>query len=398
MEALAKLKIGTTETNRAVIEKSEDQKKVNQYVFLKKLGQGSYGKVKLVVDENTQQQYAMKIINKKMLSRKRLPGGVSALDDVKREVAIMKKLDHPNVVHLYEVIDSPDHPKLYMAMELLSGGSVEIPVAPERVRGFMRDVISGLEYLHHQHIIHRDLKPDNLLLSADGHIKISDFGVSFLFSGDDDATQKLRGTPGFLAPEVVEGAGSFSGRPVDIWALGITLFAFVFGDVPFKGPNPLLTYQAILTRELSFPHPVEPLLEDLIRGMLRRNPHERLTLDQVKGHPWMTDSGQDLLQTSLGEVIQPTDQEVAAAISPILQWHQVVRLRSLMGARLKKAKAALTQRPVAEQQHPIASAEDESAPAAPSSSVAPSIYSATTSHASSVTSDFASLPPERATL
>lgn len=128
--------------------------------------------------------------------RKRRQGLGTALDDVMREIAIMKRLNHPNVVKLYEVINDPNEDRLFLVMEYMENGAVQkdsrnLESLPEAiVRKYLRDVLAGLEYLHTQRVIHRDLKPENLLVAQDGTVKISDFGVSHSYSGDDDTLQQ----------------------------------------------------------------------------------------------------------------------------------------------------------------------------------------------------------------
>lgn len=120
--------------------------------------------------------------------------------DIRREVAIMKKLEHPNVVRLVEVIDDPSYRKIYLVQELVAGGPVHRsgaePLAQERARQLFRGMLSGLEYLHAQHIVHRDIKPENVLVTGDGTAKITDFGVSRTLASDSEMLDEAKGTPG----------------------------------------------------------------------------------------------------------------------------------------------------------------------------------------------------------
>ncbi|KAK9785422.1 hypothetical protein WJX73_002199 [Symbiochloris irregularis] len=327
---------------------------VNQYVVIRTLGQGSYGKVKLVLDSKDHKLYAIKLINKsRVRMRNRLipprslensnsnnsssgshnnssnPAAhhVTIDDDVLREIWVMKQLSHPNVVQLVEVIDDPQGSKLLMVLEYVEGGPVLgirgggggrqnaqgqtpkrdwQPVSEPVARAYFRDVIQGLDYLHANRIVHGDCKPDNLLLGADGHVKISDFGSSRMLGGGD-ASMMLRavGTPAFLAPEVCAGL-PYHGRAADLWALGICLYAFVYGTVPFKAPSILALYDDIRTAPLTFPTEQEGgprvslELQNLLEKMLEKDPADRIDMHGIMAHPWVCPTGTVRL-TSLQE-------------------------------------------------------------------------------------------------
>ena len=190
--------IKAIETN--TIKKSIDDKgnkKINNYILLTDLGRGGFGKVKLVFYPEKNEHYAMKIANKSKLKKKLLTRRTSAFSLLEQEIAILKKLDHPNCVKLIEVIDDPDNDKLYIIMELVKKGAIgsrtywknenvflnedePLPLIElDRIRKYARDFLMGLDYLHNYgRIIHRDIKPDNLLIDEDDNLKIADFGVA----------------------------------------------------------------------------------------------------------------------------------------------------------------------------------------------------------------------------
>ncbi|EFJ49188.1 hypothetical protein VOLCADRAFT_43050, partial [Volvox carteri f. nagariensis] len=201
------------------------------------------------------------------------------------EIAVMKELDHPNVVKLYEVIHDPSNNKLLMTMEYVEGGCVPIPEAT--AVKYFRDVVKGLEYLHFNRIVHGDLKPDNLLMSSSGKVKISDFG-SARFCEKSDMIFATAGTPSFMAPEMCQGK-QFNGFPGDIWALGICLFMFVFGKPPFTGTTTYQIYEAIQRGELQFPPeiPASTELRDLLTRLLQKDPAQRISLEEIPAHPWV---------------------------------------------------------------------------------------------------------------
>ncbi|KAF6040314.1 CAMKK2 [Bugula neritina] len=275
---------------------------------------GSYGLVKLAYNENDHIHYAMKILSKKKLIKKAgfprrppprrppnsgsgtppvaPPAPFNPLEKVYIEIAILKKLNHPNVVKLVEVLDDPEQDSLYMAFELVEHGEVLVvptddPLPEELAWKYYRDVVHGLEYLHHQKIVHRDIKPSNLLLSESGHIKICDFGVSNEFTGADALLSNTAGTPAFMAPEaLVTTRQQYSGRALDIWALGITLYCFC----PYLDDIPVALHQKI--KKDPVVHPTSPGVsegcKDCINQMLVKDPNERATLERLKQHHWVT--------------------------------------------------------------------------------------------------------------
>ncbi|XP_055306250.1 calcium/calmodulin-dependent protein kinase kinase 1 isoform X2 [Sitodiplosis mosellana] len=292
------------ESRRISIEQTGSFLQLNQYKLMDQIGQGSYGLVKLAYSEEDSTHYAMKILSKRKLLRKAgLMGrgpkkGVSPLDRVYREIAVLKKLDHPNVVKLVEVLDDPLEDSLYLVFELLQLGEVlsvptSKPLTEERAWSVFRDSLLGLEYLHYQRIIHGDIKPDNLLLGECGSVKIADLGVCNEFLGEDASMNNgsTAGTPAFRAPETLNtGQYSYSGKAADIWALGATLYSLVYGSVPYMANNVPSVYEKIKNDRLQFPSDIviSAELRDLIVKMLEKDPSKRITLPQIKEHPWVT--------------------------------------------------------------------------------------------------------------
>jgi len=312
---LSKVTIPTIETSRAVIAKKEDgTKSVNQYTFIKSIGAGAYGKVKLVFNTDDKNHYAMKILIKSQLMRKRV--GMkkgSAFEDVLREIELMKKLDNAYIIKLVEVINDPMGDKIYMIIEYAEGGpsmkgEMEMdPLDEMQARKYFHDVVCGLEYLHSLKIIHRDIKPENILVMADGTAKISDFGVSICLETKEDqkALKKTVGSPIFLPPELCATelkSSKIIGTAIDIWCLGITLYFFISGKPPFVADTEMQLYENIRTKKLDFnsgppspsssPNslrslPVNPQLQDLLRKLLHKDPKHRITIEEIKRHPWV---------------------------------------------------------------------------------------------------------------
>eukprot|EP00873_Tetraselmis_striata_P019425 jgi/Tetstr1/439689/TSEL_028108.t1 len=246
---------------------------VNQYAIVKNLGAGSFGKVKLAMDTVTGELVAIKF---------------------QKEINVMKCLRHPNVVQLIEVIDDPNEEKLMMVMEYVDGGSVEIkhPLPEEQARKLFQDAAKGLYYLHENNIIHGDVKPDNMMMSdEEGIVKLTDFGsASMLEHGD--TMSKTTGTPAFMCPEMCE-SKPYHGRTADSWALAVCLWTFVYAKLPFEGSTIVALYDAIKDTELHFPEEpaISPELKDLLSGCLKKDPMERMTLENMLTHPWTTNGG-----------------------------------------------------------------------------------------------------------
>lgn len=334
------------ESRRVSIDKSGQYLQLNQYRLTDSIGQGSYGLVKLAYNAEDDTHYAMKILSKKKLFKKAGVFGrpnpnrkeVNPLDKVHREIAVLKKLDHPNVVKLIEVLDDPVEDNLYLVFELLQGEVIRIPThAPlpeKKAWEYFRDILLGLEYLHFQKIIHRDIKPSNILLSDNGHVKIADLGVCNEFDGIDASLNYSAGTPAFTAPEAIYAITHFSGKAYDIWSLGVTLFCFVFGKLPFDGDNVPLVYQKIRNEDLLIPEKpyVTVTLKDLIRKMLNKNPEERITLQQIKEHQWVTNDGVSPLPSECEncQLVEVSDEEIRDVVTSIPKLDTLILVKTML--------------------------------------------------------------------
>ncbi|MGH0151453.1 UNVERIFIED_CONTAM: hypothetical protein FKN15_024103 [Acipenser sinensis] len=306
----------TVESHRVSITDLQDCVQLNQYKLKDEIGKGSYGVVKLAYNEDDNTYYAMKVLSKKKLMRqagfprrppprgaKSVPEGPlqpkGPLERVYQEIAILKKLDHPNVVKLVEVLDD----------EIFVFVKTRISVVyRQQSQYFVRQV-------HYQKIIHRDIKPSNLLVGEDGHIKIADFGVSNQFEGTDALLTSTVGTPAFLAPETLsETRKNFSGKALDVWAMGVTLYCFVFGQCPFMDERILSLHHKIKNQLVELPEQrdVSEDLKDLLLKMLNKNPETRITVPEMKVHPWVTRHGAEPLPSEDENctLIEVTEEEV----------------------------------------------------------------------------------------
>lgn len=218
--------------------------------------------------------------------------GGNALYLIREEIAIMKKLNHDNLVTLIEVLDDPNEDSLYMVMEICKKGvvmKVEVrdradPYDEESCRCWFRDLILGIEYLHAQGIVHRDIKPDNCLLTDDDVLKVVDFGVSEMFEKHAEMrTVKSAGSPAFLPPELcVANHGGISGKAADIWSMGVTLYCLRFGKVPFERLGVLDLYESIKKDELELESDCDEDFKDLMHRILEKDPSARIQMPKLR--------------------------------------------------------------------------------------------------------------------
>ncbi|XP_024121463.1 calcium/calmodulin-dependent protein kinase kinase 1 isoform X1 [Oryzias melastigma] len=350
----------TVESKRVSISDSQDCIQLNQYKLKSEIGKGSYGVVKLAYNEDDDKHYAMKVLSKKKLMkqcgfpRRPPPRGPKAaqgdqpkilgpLERVYQEIAILKKLDHVNIVKLVEVLDDPSDDNLHMVFELMPKGPVmevptEHPFSEEQARLYFRDIILGIEYLHYQKIIHRDIKPSNLLLGDDGHVKIADFGVSNQFEGNDALLSSTAGTPAFMAPETLsEKHKSFSGKALDVWAMGVTLYCFVFGKCPFIDEYILALHNKIKTKPVDFPETPEisEALRTLILRMLDKNPDTRITIPEIKMDQWVTRGGTDPLplEEEHCSVVEVTEEDIQNSVKFVPSLSAVILVKAMLRKR-----------------------------------------------------------------
>lgn len=255
---------------------------VGNYTFLRTIGHGQFGKVKLAIHNKTKTKVAIKIISKSEFNE-----GTSKF--IFREIQIMKRLRHPNIIQLYEVIDTET--KLFLVMEYASGGEIMDFIAvhgklKERdASNFFGQVAWAVHYCHSRQTVHRDIKAENLLLDDHMNIKLIDFGLSNVFS----PPQKLRtfcGSPMYAAPELVQHR-EYVGPEVDCWSLGVLLYYLVCGRLPFGGESYTELYQQILCANYTLPSYLSPECQDLIRHMLVSDPARRFTIEQIVRHPWV---------------------------------------------------------------------------------------------------------------
>ncbi|XP_040604353.1 serine/threonine-protein kinase MARK2 isoform X2 [Mesocricetus auratus] len=267
---------------------ADEQPHIGNYRLLKTIGKGNFAKVKLARHILTGKEVAVKIIDKTQLNS-------SSLQKLFREVRIMKVLSHPNIVKLFEVIETEK--TLYLVMEYASGGEVfDYLVAHGRMkekeaRAKFRQIVSAVQYCHQKFIVHRDLKAENLLLDADMNIKIADFGFSneFTFGNKLDT---FCGSPPYAAPELFQGK-KYDGPEVDVWSLGVILYTLVSGSLPFDGQNLKELRERVLRGKYRIPFYMSTDCENLLKKFLILNPSKRGTLEQIMKDRWMNVGHED---------------------------------------------------------------------------------------------------------
>ena len=285
------------------------------------LGSGSFGEVKYAVNVDTGRQAAAKICAKQTVAK----GQGRTL--LQREIATMKELNHPNVLKLYEVLETSRH--YYLVLELASGGELFDLIQENKrfgdstARKYFQQLILGVRYCHEQGIVHRDLKPQNLLLTAEDELKIADFGFSNFqnLDADGNVTPALRlqtqcGTPNYAAPEIFLGKG-YDGFKTDIWSCGVILYVMLCGHVPFRpvgrGGGLQGVIMAIMEGKYTVPEAVSKGAAEVIDGILQKDTDKRMSTDQIIAHEWYKVGFDNSRAASLPKIVV-TESSIAQAI------------------------------------------------------------------------------------
>jgi len=261
---------------------SKDCTVVGHFIVGKTIGKGTFGKVKLGYDKVTGEKVAIKLLEKRKFA--------SAADEVRvaRELQILKHVQHPHIIQLYETIETPE--EIYMIMEFASKGELfDHIVEKGKLREaeacrFFQQLLSGMEYLHANGVAHRDLKPENLLLDAQMNIKIVDFGLSNTFS-PGELLKTACGSPCYAPPEMIAGK-RYDGTKADIWSSGVILFAMVCGFLPFEDANTSVLYHKIMTGTYSLPGFLSSDVKEMIRVLLNTTPETRVGIEEIRALRW----------------------------------------------------------------------------------------------------------------
>ena len=273
--------------DEAVLKGLEPEPKISDFEILKELGAGSFGRVYLVTHKITKAQYAIKAIDKRNKTN------IEEKPYFRREIEIMYKIHHPNVVRLFSHFEDDNY--CYFIMEFVQKGNIYSLISQDKTKrlsnhliaNLMKDVISAVYFLHKMNppIIHRDIKPENVLLAEGNVAKLTDFGWSN-YMQDDEKRTTVCGTPIYLAPEIIDETGH--DEKVDVWCIGILLFELSTGNIPFLGNNIETLKSNIRNMNISWPRDINPEIKNLISKILKYDPKARISIPEILNHSFFT--------------------------------------------------------------------------------------------------------------
>ncbi|XP_043716527.1 CBL-interacting serine/threonine-protein kinase 9-like isoform X1 [Telopea speciosissima] len=259
--------------------------RVGKYEIGKTIGEGSFAKVKYAKNIETGDSVAIKVLDKDHVLRHKM------VEQIKREIATMKLVKHPNVIQIHEVMASKT--KIYIVLEFVNGGELFDKIVKhgrlkeDEARRYFQQLINAVDYCHSRGVYHRDLKPENLLLDSCGILKVSDFGLSTFSQEvrDDGLLHTACGTPNYVAPEVLNDKG-YDGTAADIWSCGVILFVLMAGYLPFDESNLMALYRKIYKADFTFPSWFSSGAKKLIKCILDPNPVTRITIPEILENEW----------------------------------------------------------------------------------------------------------------
>ena len=286
-----------------------NRKYIGQFVLGERLGQGTFGVVVLGTHQITGEKVAVKILDKEKILQE------TDKSRLEREIKILKNMRHNNIVHLYDVKETPT--SLYIIMEYICGKELfEYIIYNKRLNEleackFYQQIISGIEYLGKIKVVHRDIKPENLLLDNKNNIKIVDFGLSNSYPKNELLTTAC-GSPCYAAPEMINGE-KYYGLKADIWSSGIVLYAMLCGYLPFEEADNEKLYKKITEGKFKTPNFLSDSAKDILHRILNTDPKSRITIPQMKKHPWFNLINPRLNMSEgllLNKVIVPIDENI----------------------------------------------------------------------------------------
>ena len=260
---------------------SDSYSNINNYIFKKDIGEGTFGKVKLGIFNPTGEEFAIKILNKEKIK-------ITMKNSIFKENQIITRFNHINVIYVYRILE--DDKNFYIIMEYCKYGELfdyiikKGNLSEEESSILFYQLINGLEHIHSKGIAHRDLKPENLLLADNNILKIIDFGLGHEFLGEGDELLKTKcGSPSYAAPEIIC-CSSYDGFKIDVWCCGIILYAMICGYLPFEGDDNEILFKNIIECKPEMPDFMSKTSIDIIMKILNPNPDKRITIDEIKNH------------------------------------------------------------------------------------------------------------------
>jgi 5'-AMP-activated protein kinase, catalytic alpha subunit len=261
---------------------------VGPYVLDETLGRGNFGKVRQARHLETGVEFAVKVVDKRVLEDD-LPSNL----DIRREMSILRAVDHPNIIHLHEVMVSKS--RVYLVMDLARGGDFFQLISKNgrlkegTARKYFRQLVDAIDHCHQRGVFHRDLKPENILLTDDGNLKVTDFGFSAMKDHGRALLKTNCGSPHYCAPEVWNGTqDGYDGAKADAFSVGVILFVLLAGGQPFYDDDEEKLLQKVNKCVVNYPQWISPDAKDLLSRLLVRNPQKRWSLPMVKRHIWYT--------------------------------------------------------------------------------------------------------------
>ena len=351
--------------------------KVNEYSILSRLGSGSFGTVFLVENSDTKEKYAMKCMAKKnpktlTMNRVKRESSISPHGSCRKEIAILKQLNHPNVVKLFECITDDAAQSVYLILNYVTGGAImiiddsvpiDLSIGPKFVSPITKSVcgeamifkytnqiVSALEYVHNQGIAHRDIKPDNILIDLHGNLQVVDFGVSTLHDVRNSGCADTVGTYHFWAPEMIllddeEDDIVFDPFIADVWAVGIVVHILKYGILPFYGEQATDVFRAIRNCEPAIPKKdltrLSPNFKSFLTNIMIKDPTKRPSFSILNQCPWFKENNAGTPSSDI--IVLNNDDLLKAFSSSKIRMQDTVSQISVSN-KLKKWKELASQK------------------------------------------------------
>ncbi|BFG40289.1 hypothetical protein CerSpe_265640 [Prunus speciosa] len=295
-----------------------------KYELGRLLGHGTFAKVYHARNLKSGKSVAMKVVGKEKVIK------VGMMEQIKREISVMRMVKHPNIVELHEVMASKS--KIYFAMDLVRGGELFAKIAKGRLkedvaRVYFQQLISAIDFCHSRGVYHRDLKPENLLLDEDGKLKVTDFGLSAFSEHlkQDGLLHTTCGTPAYVAPEVI-GKKGYDGAKADLWSCGVVLYVLLAGFLPFQDDNLVAMYRKIYRGDFKCPPWFSPEARRLVTKLLDPNPSTRITISKVMDSSWFKKSVPKMVRTKQEQEFDETSEKITWKQTETLNAFHIISL------------------------------------------------------------------------